>query len=131
MYSMAIRIRPVAGKAVLLGGLTQRSPFPGHCALAGYAARTLLAASAALTPGRVDELAGLCPGHPEPGTLPARWFHTRYALAVAALRDELPAGTALHAFALSSVLRLRNTPAGQRQTHIDAALAALTGEGFP
>jgi hypothetical protein len=115
----------------LFGGLCYDTDIT-LCALAGYAARTLLTApAAALPPDRIAELAGLCPGHPAPGTLPARWFHTRQALAVAALRDELPAGAALHAFAQSSVLRLRNTPAGQRQACIDAALAALTSESSP
>lgn len=103
------------------------------CALAGYAARALLAAATVLPPAQVDELAGICPGHPDRGTLPVRWFHARLDLAVAALHQRLPAQTALRAFALSSVLRLRNTPASGRQAHIDAALTFLRslagGEG--
>ncbi|MEO3855778.1 hypothetical protein [Acrocarpospora sp. B8E8] len=96
------------------------------CALAGYAARTLLAAAAALSPGQVDDLPGLCPGHPDPGILPVRWFHNRLDLAVAALRRQLPAKTVLSAFGLSSVLRLRNTPILERQPRIDAALTSLS-----
>lgn len=95
------------------------------CALAGYAARTLLAAAAGLSPGQINGLAGLCPGHHDPDTLPVRWFHTRLDLALAALREQLPADSALHAFAQSSVLQLRNTPPTGRQTLIDTALITL------
>lgn len=95
------------------------------CALAGYAARALLAATAVLPAGQIEELAGICPGHPRADALPVRWFHTRLEAAVAALRRQLPAQSALRAFALSSVLRLRNTPAPGRQIHIDTALTFL------
>ncbi len=94
------------------------------CALAGYAARTLLAAPKPPLPAAARRLA-LCPGHTEPDTLAARWFHARGQAALAALDGAQPVQSVLAKFAATSMLRLRNTPRHARGNLITAGLAEL------
>jgi hypothetical protein len=108
----------------LLGGLCYDTDVT-VCALAGYAARALLAAHGADAVDHVSDLAGLCPGHTHPDRLSVRWFHIRQAAALAALRGEIPPRSVLEVFTATSVLRLRNTPPATRQARLDAGLAAM------
>ncbi|WP_326635352.1 hypothetical protein OG884_20950 [Streptosporangium sp. NBC_01755] len=108
----------------LFGGLCYDTDIT-MCALAGYAARALLAAHGTGVADHIPDLAGLCPGHTHPDRLPVHWFHLRQKAAVVALCGEIPPRTALKVFTATSVLRLRNTPTAARQARIDAGLAAM------
>ncbi|MFF4777597.1 hypothetical protein ACFY05_32540 [Microtetraspora fusca] len=108
----------------LFGGLCYDTDIT-LCALAGYAARLLVAAHSTSAACYARALAGLCPGHDQPDRLPVRWFHARREIAVAALRGQIPQQAALTAFTVTSVLRLRHTAPEQRQTYIDYALSEM------
>jgi hypothetical protein len=98
------------------------------CALAGYAARHLLRV---LKPGPaalpfIGRALRICPGHPQPGALAARWFHSRLRAAELAAAARISREQADHLLNVTSVRALQAAPAAARGQHADAALA-LTG----
>jgi hypothetical protein len=95
------------------------------CALAGYAARHLLG-----VPGRPGSEAiaaalRICPGHQQPASLAARWFHSRLEAMELAAAGHITAAEAQRLLAATSVRALQAAPAGARQQHADAALVIM------
>ncbi len=97
------------------------------CALAGYAVRHLLGA---LDPGpaaseTIASALRICPGHPRPGSLAARWFHSRLHAAGLAAAGQIPAAEAERLLAATSVRALQAAPPAARRHHAAAALAVM------
>jgi hypothetical protein len=97
------------------------------CALAGYAARHLLGV---LAPGpaaarTIASVLRICPGHSRPGSLPARWFHSRLQAAGLAAAGQVSAAEAERLLAATSVRALQAAPPAARRQHADAALAVI------
>lgn len=95
------------------------------CAVAGYAIRHLLRV---LGPAALDgtcwqSLAGVCPGHPQPASLAARWFHSRLHAARLAAAGQLPPERAASLFSATSVRALRQTAPGLRAARAAVALS--------
>ena len=109
----------------VLGGLCF-DPDVSLCALAGYAARHLMRVmepgpAAAALPG----LLRICPGHPAPGRLAARWFHSRLQAAHRVATGQLRPAQALELLDVTSVRALQAAPPGAREQHAGAALAVM------
>jgi hypothetical protein len=98
------------------------------CALAGYAARHLLGV---LDPGpaagTIARALRICPGHPRPGSLAARWFHSRLQVMELAATGQVPAAEAHRLLTATSVRALQAAPPATRRQHADAALAVMAG----
>lgn len=110
----------------VIGGLCF-DPDISLCALAGYAARHLMRVlepgpAAAALPG----VLGICPGHPAPGSLAARWFHSRLQAAQLVAAGDLDPARARELLGVTSARALQAAPPAEREQHAAAALAVMT-----
>lgn len=99
------------------------------CALAGYAARHLLGVldPGPAAAGTIASAFRICPGHPRPGSLSARWFHSRLQVMELAAAGQVSAAEAQRLLAATSVRALQAAPLATRRQHADAALAVMAG----
>ena len=99
------------------------------CALAGYAARHLLGVldPGPAAAGTIASVLRICPGHLRPGSLPARWFHSRLQVMELAAAGQVSAAEAHRLLAATSVRALQAAPPATRRQHADAALAVMAG----
>jgi hypothetical protein len=99
------------------------------CALAGYAAGYLLGVldPGPAVAGTIASAFRICPGRPRPGSLPARWFHSRLQVMELAAAGQVSAAEAQRLLAATSVRALQAAPPATRRQHADAALAVMAG----
>lgn len=109
----------------LIGGLCYDTDI-ALCALAGYAARhLLLTAPGPGSPGLAAGLLRLCPGHPRPRSLAARWFHSRLRAAGRAATGQMTAAQLGGLLAATSARALQAAPPGARADRAGSALSMI------